>query len=250
MNFSIIILAAGLGKRMNNPDIPKVLSELDNKPLIYYVLKVAIAMNPDKICIVVGHQKEKLISYINDVILYEFPFTKIEYAMQEEQLGTGHAVMCCENNFENYDGKILILSGDVPLLQEKTLSDFIKNSVEADLSVLTSVASNPFGYGRILRDDNENILGIKEEKDATDLERLIYEINTGIYFVDAKLLFSLLKKIKNENNQSEYYLTDIVSIGLLESNNVIANTIAPFVEIQGINTIEQLEELEQIKAKV
>ena len=247
MKFSIIILAAGLGKRMNNPDIPKALTEFNEKTLIYYVLKEAIALKPDKICIVVGHHKEKLISYIDEVVLSEYPFVGLEYAVQEEQLGTGHAVLCCENNFVNYDGKILILSADVPLLRKKTLLDFMKNSIKTDLSVLTSIASNPFGYGRILRDDNEKIIGIREEKDTTELERFIYEINTGIYFVDAKLLFPLIKKVKNENNQAEYYLTDIVSIGLSQNKNIIANTIAPFIEIQGINTLEQLEELKQIK---
>ncbi|MCL2038975.1 MAG: NTP transferase domain-containing protein [Bacteroidetes bacterium] len=246
MSFSIIILAAGLGKRMNNPDVPKALTELNGMPLIHYVLNVAISLNPDKICIVVGHYKDKLVSYINDFIANEHQSLTIEYAIQEEQLGTGHAVQCCENNFANYGGKVLILSADVPILRAETLLGFIENSAKSNLSVLSSVATNPFGYGRILRDINENIIGIVEEKDATELERLIYEINTGIYFVDAKLLFSLIKKIKNNNNQAEYYLTDIVSIGLQENLNVIANTIAPFTEIQGVNTLEQLEEIKKI----
>ena len=242
MDFSIIILAAGLGRRMNNPNEPKVLAKLNKLPLIYYVLRTAISLNPNKICVVVGHHKEKLIAYIEDVFLKQYPCSNIEYVIQEEQLGTGNAVKCCANNFENYTGKVLILSGDVPLLKPDTLTKFIENSKDTDLSVLTSIAPNPFGYGRILRDNDEQIIGIKEEKDATELEQLINEINSGIYFVDSWLLFSLLEEVMNSNNQGEYYLTDIVSIGLKKGKQVVANTITNFSEVQGVNTLEQLQE--------
>ena len=245
MNFSIVILAAGLGKRMNNPDEPKVLAKLNGLPLIYYVLRTTISLNPDKIYVIVGHHKEKLITYIKDKFLKQYPSLNIEYVVQTEQLGTGHAVKCCANSFENYTGKVLILSGDVPLLKPDTLAEFIENSKGCDLSVLTSMAPNPFGYGRILRDSDEQIIGIKEEKDATELEQLINEINSGIYFVDACLLFSLLEEVGNSNSQSEYYLTDIVSIGLEKGKKVVANTIASLSEVQGVNTLEQLQKLEK-----
>ena len=246
MKFSIIILAAGLGKRMNTPDEPKVLAKLNEQPLISYVLKTAISLKPDKICIVVGHHKEKLIEYINKNFLEQHHFKNIEYVVQEEQLGTGHAVKCCKNNFETYNDKILILSGDVPLLKTETLSNFIKESEESDLSVLTSIAPNPHGYGRILRNNEENIIGIKEEKDATDMQKLIKEINSGIYFVNSNLLFSLLEEIKNTNNQSEFYLTDIVSLGIEKNKKIIANSIVLLKEVQGVNTTEQLKELEKL----
>jgi bifunctional UDP-N-acetylglucosamine pyrophosphorylase/glucosamine-1-phosphate N-acetyltransferase len=250
MNFSIIILAAGLGKRMNNPDVPKVLAKLNGFPMIYYVLRTAISLKPDKICIVVGHHREKLISYIENDFLKKHPSINIKYVPQEEQLGTGHAVKCCADSFKNYTGKILILPGDVPLLSANTLMEFIEDSIESDLSVLTSITPNPFGYGRILRDNDEHIIGIREEKDASDWEKLINEINTGIYFVYANLLFSLLDNVKNTNSQSEYYLTDIVSIGLEKRKQVFAGTIAPLVETQGVNTFEQLEILEKIMLKL
>ena len=249
MNFSIIILAAGLGKRMNNPNEAKVLAKLNGLPLIHYVFQTAISLNPDKICIVVGHQKEMLISYIEEHILNLFPFQNIEYVVQTEQLGTGHAVKCCENNFKEYTGKILILSGDVPLLTRETLSNFIENSKETDLSVMTSIASAPSGYGRILRDNDGNIIAIKEEKDTSDWERLINEINAGIYIVGSNLLFSLLEKVENKNNVGEYYLTDIISIGLTEKKRVVANTIVNLSEVEGINTMEQLQKIRNFLSK-
>jgi bifunctional UDP-N-acetylglucosamine pyrophosphorylase/glucosamine-1-phosphate N-acetyltransferase len=251
-NFSIVILAAGLGKRMQNAEIPKVLAQLKSNPLLYYVLQTGVNLSPQKICIVVGHKKELIIDYVNNKFIPENCNAKkpdtanfIDFAVQSEQLGTGHAVKCTENYFKDYDGKILILSGDVPLLKAHTLKEFIKKSDGSNIAVLTAIASNPFGYGRIIRDENQNIISIIEEKDASEEQKLINEINSGIYFVETKILFSLLNEIKNNNSQNEFYLTDIISLGLNKKQKVFANTTAPLNEILGVNTAEQLTELEE-----
>jgi UDP-N-acetylglucosamine diphosphorylase/glucosamine-1-phosphate N-acetyltransferase len=250
MKFSIIILAAGLGKRMQNPDIPKVLTAINNKPIIYYVLKTAISLNPEKICIVVGHKKELLINYIQDIFSSEFKnfrFENICFTVQEKQLGTGHATQCAANFFTNYNGNILILSGDTPAIQTKTLSDFMQyhNLQHSDISVLSSMADNPYGYGRIVRGMNNEFIEIIEEKDASEKIKTITEINSGIYFLKSNLLFSLLKQVNNNNNQNEYYLTDIIKIGKKQNEKIIAKDFGSFKEIQGINTSEQLVEVEK-----
>lgn len=251
-NFSVLILAAGEGKRMENASIPKVLALLKLQPLLYYVLNTAIALEPQNICIIVGHKRELVMDYVKGTFLPNYnQFSKnrvaenmVTFAVQEKQLGTGHAVQCSEHLLGNYEGSILILSGDVPLLRAKTLKQFIQNGEETDLSVLTAIADNPFGYGRIVRNSHNQIEAIVEEKDATEKQKLITEINSGIYFANAKLLYSLLKETQNTNSQQEFYLTDIVSIGLAKHKQVVANTTAPFSEIAGVNTAKQLLEIE------
>lgn len=250
-NFSIIILAAGLGKRMQNPDIPKVLATVNKKPLIYYVLKTAVDLNPDKICLVVGHKRELLIDYVQNEFLTEFrdfSSSRIVFAVQEEQLGTGHAVVCAEQYFSNYQGNILILAGDVPLLTASTLSSFIQlhNSENSDITVLSALAPEPFGYGRIVRNFENQFTAIVEEKDASESEKQLNEINSGIYFLKSGLLFDLLGRVDNVNSQREYYLTDIIKFGKLSDKKIIAKDLAGIDEVQGINTPEQLQEIERI----
>ena len=250
-NFSVIILAAGLGKRMQNPNIPKVLATVNKKPLIYYVLKTAIELNPDRICLVVGHKRELLIDYVNNEFLIEFkefPSSRIIFAVQEEQLGTGHATACTEQYFTNYQGNILILAGDVPLLTVSTLSSFIQlhNSENSDITVLSALAPNPFGYGRIVRDTENQFTAIVEEKDASKIEKSINEINSGIYFLGSNLLFDLLRMVDNSNSQNEYYLTDIIKFSKSLDKKIIAKDLADIAEVQGINTPEQLQEIEKI----
>lgn len=254
MELNIIILAAGLGKRMMRPDIPKVLVELNNKPLIYYVLRTALSLNPAKICIIVGHKRELLIDYVKYEFLKEFNNfdpERIVFAVQEQQLGTGHATMCAENCFSKNqkDANILILSGDVPLIKAQTLSDFINvhNQNKADISVLSAITDNPYSYGRIVRDENNEFVEIVEEKDATEKIKLINEINSGMYFVKSDMLFNLLHQTNNTNNQNEYYLTDIIGICKKSEGKVIATQAANFDEIQGINTPEQLERISVFK---
>jgi len=250
--FSTIILAAGLGKRMQMPDRPKVMAELKNNPLIYYVLKATLELKPEKTVLIVGHKKEIVIDYIQNVFKKQHISDKnkseICFVTQEEQLGTGHAALCAKNEFENYIGKVLILAGDTPLLTSDTLRSFMLNhdSTGADISVLSSTTAEPTGYGRIIRDRDENFIKIVEEKDASEEEKSIKEINSGVYLLSAEILFNLLEKIENKNNQNEYYLTDIVSIAMNEKLKIVAANIANFEEIQGINTQEQLLEVKRI----
>ncbi len=230
--FAITILAAGKGKRMKNPEMSKVMALLANKPLLAHVLEQARKLQPDKIVIIVGHKKEALIDFVNK------NFDDIEFAEQNEQLGTGHAVAQTEPNFSEYSGDILILSGDVPLLRSATLAKFadFHNSGRYDLSVLSTSTNEPFGYGRIIRDEDNIFLKIVEEKDANIEEKKINEINSGVYLVKSKLLFSALKQVQNNNTQNEYYLTDIIEILQKQGYKTGAFAGADINELQGINS--------------
>lgn len=240
---AVIILAAGKGKRMNNPDLPKVLAEIDSKPLIYYVLSQVNKLNPQQTILVVGNHKEMVIDYVE-----KSEFNDIQFVTQSEQLGTGHAVEMARDLLLQFDGEVLILAGDVPLLQSESLSRFINlhNECGSDISVLSTTAPNPQGYGRIVRDHDNNFLKITEHKDADDEIRKIDEINSGIYIVNAKMLFDSLKKVQNNNTQGEYYLTDIIEILKSEGKKVHAINTAPFDELQGINTSEELAKAEEL----
>ena len=234
--FAVTVLAAGKGKRMKNPDMSKVMAKLAGKPLIEHVLEQAFTLSPDKIVVIVGYKKDSVIDFVRN------RFDDVEFAEQNEQLGTGHAVMQTAEHFKDYTGDILILSGDVPLLSAGTLSKFadFHYGGKYDLSVLTTFAENPFGYGRILRDKDDNFVKIVEEKDADDNERAINEINSGVYLVKSKLLFDALNSVGNNNIQNEYYLTDIIEILRNQGYKTGAFAGADFDELQGINSPEDL----------
>ncbi|TAL69775.1 MAG: UDP-N-acetylglucosamine pyrophosphorylase [Bacteroidetes bacterium] len=240
-NLIIIILAAGKGKRMNNPLMAKVMAELDGIPLIGHVLNQAIKLSPEKIIIVVGHQKDSVINYINSLA-----YDNITFVEQKEQLGTGHAVNQAKPELSNYNVKILILAGDVPMLSSDTLKKFINyhNVQKSDVSVLSTVAPNPFGYGRIIRDEEANFIKIVEEKDASDDERNVTEINSGVFLLNADLLFKSLQEVSNKNSQAEYYLTDIIEILKNKGTRVHAFAGAEFDELQGVNSPEDLKKVE------
>jgi bifunctional UDP-N-acetylglucosamine pyrophosphorylase/glucosamine-1-phosphate N-acetyltransferase len=203
----VILLAAGQGTRMKS-SLPKVLHSLGGKALFLHVLETARRLEPDVIAIVVGYGARK--------VQKACPATDINWVLQEEQLGTGHAVLCARDKFREFDGDILILSGDVPLIQEKTLRMIVEQQrrSRADLSFLTAHLGTPQGYGRILRDRHGAAIGIVEEKDATDEQRKISEINSGIYVASSRFLFKALAAVKNHNQQKESDLTDIVAIAL------------------------------------
>ncbi len=237
---AVAILAAGLGKRMKSPDKPKVMFEINQRPMIDYIVELAFHVNADKIVPIVGHHREQVINFLGS----KFPGANIEYAIQDEQLGTGHAVMQTESLLKDFDGEILILSGDVPLLRFETLenlkNEHFENKNEATL--LTTVFENSSGYGRIVRDAEGNFTGIVEEKDATEEQKKIKEINPAIYIVNSKILFDALSKISPDNNQKEYYLTDIFHFITKEKiGTVVTND---ELEVTGVNSIEQLKEME------
>jgi UDP-N-acetylglucosamine diphosphorylase/glucosamine-1-phosphate N-acetyltransferase len=243
---AVVILAAGLGKRMKSPGKPKVMFEILGRPMIGFVVDLAFKVNAEKVIPIVGHHREQVINYLAEA----FPGREIEYAVQDEQIGTGHAVMQTEDLLHDFEGDVLILSGDVPLLKEETLQKLIDehfgNGNTATL--LTTVFKNSYGYGRIVRDDSGKFLKIVEEKDAGEDEKKIKEINPAIYIVNSKVLFDSLSKISNENSQSEYYLTDIFHfISRERTGTVVTND---ELEVTGVNSIEQLAEMEkELKAR-
>jgi UDP-N-acetylglucosamine diphosphorylase/glucosamine-1-phosphate N-acetyltransferase len=245
-SLSTVILAAGKGKRMKNPDKSKVMFELDGKPMIEYVVELALGINSENIVLIVGHQKQTVIDFIEK--RFKDNIDKIKFASQDEQLGTGHAVMQTEPFLKDFKGDVLILSGDVPLLKKGTVERFIDfhNDNGFDASLISAIMENPAGYGRVLRDSDGDFYDIREEKDCSDEERKCAEINSGIYIIDNGILFEALKTLKTDNAQGEYYLTDVFKEYKRNGNNIGALPVSDILEITGINTVEQLEELENI----
>ena len=237
--FSVIVLAAGLGTRMKSK-LPKVLHRLLGKPLIYYVLDTVLALEPKDCIIVVGYRHRDVEDTLKTY--------NVKFALQDKQLGTGHAVICTKEFFKGQKGQVLIVCGDTPFLSLETLKRFINSHSEQknSVSVLSSYLDDPFGYGRILRDKNDQFLKIVEEKDASIEIKKIKEINTGVYICDVEFLFSALSKITPNNAQREYYLTDIISVARADGLKVDAFMYAKPQEILGINTRVQLSELENI----
>jgi bifunctional UDP-N-acetylglucosamine pyrophosphorylase / glucosamine-1-phosphate N-acetyltransferase len=234
-----LILAAGKGTRMKS-DLVKVLHTIAGVPMVAYPVRVAKALGCEKTIVVVGHQKEKVEAALagEDVFLVH----------QREQLGSGHAVAMAESALRGFEGDVLILCGDVPFITVATVQQFAASHAEAGavVSVLSVVIDNPRGYGRILRTESGYFFGIVEERDATDGQRAIQEINTGIYCCKAPFLFEALKKIGTNNNQGEYYLPDIVSIAVAEGKKVQAVATGSFQEVQGINDRIGLAEAEKL----
>ncbi|MFP4370481.1 MAG: sugar phosphate nucleotidyltransferase [Bacteroidota bacterium] len=238
---AVVILAAGKGKRMKDPDKPKVLHELAGKPMIGRVLDTVMNVSPAKSIIIIGHKAEMVKEYVKSE---DYP--DVEFALQEEQLGTGHAVMQAAEILKDFDGYVLVLSGDVPLIRKDTLINFFTRHMErgAEVSVMSTVVDDPAGYGRIIRSDPSTFERIVEEKDAGSAEKMINEINSGIYLVKKDLLFEALEKISNNNKQGEYYLTDIIEILKNEGRRVEAFAAASFEELQGVNSPEDLKNAE------
>ncbi|MFA6061583.1 MAG: bifunctional UDP-N-acetylglucosamine diphosphorylase/glucosamine-1-phosphate N-acetyltransferase GlmU [Gallionella sp.] len=230
---NIVILAAGKGTRMYSAK-PKVLHALAGKALVAHVLDCAQSLNPEKICVVYGHGGE---SVPQAMAQYGASF-----ALQEPQLGTGHAVQQAVPHLSD-NSQTLVLYGDVPLIQQKTLHQMMQSG--GMMTLLTVNMPNPAGYGRIVRDESGSVLGIVEEKDATDAQRLITEVNTGIMLVDTVLLRECLAKLGNNNAQGEYYLTDVVELAVAQGVAVHTSQPACEWEIHGINNKSQLAVLER-----
>ena len=232
--FCALILAAGKGTRMQS-DLAKVLHKMNDRPLLSYVLATARTAGAEKIVVIVGHQADK--------VREAFPGADLEFALQDPQLGTGHAAMQARPACADYPGLTVILCGDVPLLQPETVRSLVAGHLAAGatVTVLTTEPPGPHAYGRIVKNDRGEVLKIVEHRDATDREKEIREINTGIYCVDTPFLFAALNQVKNDNRQQEYYLTDIVEIARREGRKVQAFLTADYVEVMGINTLEELE---------
>lgn len=230
---TIIILAAGKGTRMKS-EKAKVLHTLHGKPLLKYVINLAYRLKPEKIFVVVGFQRDKIKKY--------FKLESVEFIDQKEQLGTGHAIMQVKPFLKNCSKEILVLSGDVPLLSESTINEMldIHKLHNAAITMLTADKADPTGYGRILRNCNNIIEKIIEDKDSTISEKEIKEINAGIYCFDKKLLLEYLEEIKQNNAQQEFYLTDLIKIAIDNSLPVVAVKAKNPDEVKGINTRKEL----------
>lgn len=236
MSLSVVILAAGQGSRMKSHK-PKVLQTLAGRTLIRHVVSTVETLNADNIIIVKGHLGEQVTENLAD--------KSIVWVDQTERLGTGHAVMQTLPHIGD-DDKVLILYGDVPLISHDTLNHLVEVSAVDSLGILTAIVDNPHGLGRIIRNRFGEVEAIVEEKDATDIQRQIKEINTGIYCVGGKLLKKWLPALKNTNSQGEYYLTDIIAFASQENVNIkVAHPVNEF-EILGVNTRSQLAELERM----
>ena len=239
-DIAVVILAAGLGTRMKSSKA-KVLHEILGRPMISYVVDTAHAVAGDNLVLVIGHQAEIVRKTIADQ-------ADARYVYQEQQLGTGHAVMCAMPALPARTRHVVVLCGDVPLLGEETLRRFVVDhrTRHRTLSVLAVHLENPTGYGRIVQDSNGNVTGIVEEADATSDQKSINLVNTGIYCVDRDFLGFALQQIKSDNAQGEYYLTDIVGVahqGRFPIGVTIGDNADEFV---GVNSREHLEAVERM----
>ncbi len=242
-SLTITILAGGLGKRMKST-LPKVLHKIRGKPMLVRVIHEALKLCPNKILIVVGEYRP-----IIEKTLAEWGvLDKIVFTIQETPLGTGHAVLCTLDHLSD-DSYNIILNGDCPLLKSTTILDIVK-VFKSDLQITSISTSNPTGCGRIVKDSTGKFLKIVEEKDCNDIERSINEINIGIYMATTAILKKYIPLIKNNNAQKEYYLTDIVEIYLKSSKEVglVELDHTKLSEIANVNTKEQLETLNSLKA--
>jgi len=232
---NVVILAAGMGKRMQS-DLPKVLHPLAGKPLLSHVIDTARQLSPSRCCVVYGHGGDKVPT--------QLAADELQFVLQEPQLGTGHAVMQAVSKL-NDDLPTLVLYGDVPLTTVATLRALTEKAGKDKLAILTIAMDDPTGYGRIVREQNK-IVRIVEQKDATDLERQIHEVNTGILVAPTRQLKDWLSRLSNHNVQGEYYLTDIIALAV--KDNVVIESTQPSHawETLGVNSKVQLAEVERI----
>lgn len=240
-NLTVIVLAAGKGKRMKS-DIPKVLHNICYQPIIYHILTSAFKLNPKNLFVIVGHKAEKVKEFLSSNFPGAIP------VIQENQLGTAHAVSMLKSCIGELGDTCLVMPGDIPLISDSTLRK-VANTMEQSGNpavVLTAVVDNPHGYGRVIKDDKSNILRIVEESDASESEKKINEINSSIYCFETKSLFSYLEKISSKNSQNEFYLTDIIENFIGAKHKVSCISVQDNFEIEGINDRTALAKLEKI----
>lgn len=239
-NVKAIVLAAGKGTRLRTEgcDLPKVMRLVAGRPLLAYVLDGLSFIDKKDINIVVGYKKEDVIA----------GFPEYSFAVQDEQLGTGHAVKCASKEFEDYDGAVMVCCGDMPLLKKETYEAMAQcyNDSDSACVILTGTSDEYLPYGRIVRDDNGEFLKMVEEKDCTQEQKQIKELNSGVYIFNSKKLFAALELLKNENNQKEYYLTDVPVILKAQGEKITLCCRDLGSEIIGVNTVEQLVQVENI----
>ena len=239
-NIAVIILAAGMGTRMKS-DKAKVLHEITDQPMINYVVEAARKVAGANVIVVIGHQASKVrecLAGIKDLI----------FALQAPQLGTAHAVLCALPHIPDQCEEVVILCGDVPLIQSETILNLVEDHLDntRDISLLAVELDNPHGYGRVVLDKNRAVTAIIEEADATAAQRAINLINTGIYCIKKQFLLEALPKIKSDNAQGELYLTDVMEIGYRDKRKIGVQIGTDYQQILGVNTCQDLELVEEI----
>lgn len=235
-----VILAAGKGTRMES-DKPKVVHTIEDKPMVEYVIEAVRQAGIEEICLIVGYQAEKVKEAVT---------SKVTYALQEEQLGTGHAVKCAAD-FLGDSGQVIVLCGDTPLITGKTIKEAVDYHQQSknQMTVISAIVDDPTGYGRIIRDGEGNFLKNVEHKDASEAELESQEVNSGMYIFSVKDLQSALGKINNNNAQGEYYLPDTLEIIKREGGRVGAYILEDSDEMAGVNTKAQLSAAAEIMKK-
>jgi bifunctional UDP-N-acetylglucosamine pyrophosphorylase/glucosamine-1-phosphate N-acetyltransferase len=242
-NLDILILAAGLGTRMKS-SVAKVLHKLQGRPLISHVCRTATMLDPRRTYVIVGHQADE----VRAAVEKELGHGQASFVDQTEQRGTGDAVMAARGALPEVNSTVLILSGDVPMVRPETLRALIERHIanKASCTMLSVRLENPTGYGRVLRDETGNFLKIVEQKDASEDERQIREINAGIYCFDSEKLFRALERVRPTNSQGEYYLTDVPGILRDDREQVAIYQHADAREVSGVNTRAELAEFENL----
>lgn len=236
-----IVLAAGLGTRMKSKT-HKVLHRIGGKPMVEHIVGTMEQLGVDKIVVVIGHGAEAVEQYLGD---------RVHYALQKEQLGTAHAVRQAKEHLEGLPGATLVINGDNPLITLDTYRHFVRHFAKENVAaaMLTAIADDPTGYGRVLRSPEGDVERVVEEKDATEAERSLREINTGTFCFDNRKLFHSLEKVKNDNSQGEYYLPDTLQVLRATGEKVSAFCVEDASETVGINNRVQLAEAEAIFRK-
>lgn len=231
MNLKTLILAAGKGTRMKS-NIPKIVHKVNGIPMISKIITVLEEIGSTENILILGYKKEEVLKVVGE---------NSSYVLQNEQLGTGHAVIQAKDKLKDYDGDVMVVYGDTPLLKPETLKklyNFHKDS-GAVTTILTSIYENPFGYGRIVK-ENGLVKAIVEEKEANDEVKKIKEVNAGVYCFNSKELFKALNKINNNNEKGEYYLTDVIGIQVNENKKVRSFILEDSMEILGVNSKVEL----------
>lgn len=234
------ILAAGLGKRMKSA-LAKPLHPVCGKPMIRQIVGVVDRLEAESIVVVVSHQREQFEQALRE-------FSRVDFAVQEERLGTGHAVLMTEPLLKDFPGDILVVCGDTPLLRVETLRALVDHHQRtgAAATILTTIMPNPFGYGRIVRrEQGSPVHAIIEERDASGEEKAIQEVNSGTYVFQASLLFPALRRLTPDNDQNEYYLTDVPQLLIRDGRPVEAVIAEDHRETLGVNSRVQLAEVEE-----
>ncbi|MBU2630162.1 MAG: NTP transferase domain-containing protein [Proteobacteria bacterium] len=243
MNYNdvgVIILAAGKGTRMKS-DMAKVLHKVGAKSMVVHVIECALKIVTDSVYVVVGHQAKKVKDEVNR-------YFEVNFAVQEQLLGTGDAVKAAMPGLKSGIKDVLVLCGDVPLIQEDTLRRLLDGHRKnlAKVTVLATLISDPTGYGRIVLDQDNHMLCIREEADATENEKKINMVNAGIYCFDKYFLISAINEIQPDNCQAEYYLTDLIEIAKKKNEKIGVVFMEDSRQVMGVNTLEELDKAEDL----